>query len=176
MNRLLLPLLLALTGCAAQVDQGSQCIVESGYLDSRLTYRWRNDPPIQVYDEFNYVGPVLQELLRDRVVAHLASLGYAYSDSAEATFELGLDLSTRRELQSLSRDLDVVVERGEVAVLGGADQFMVRSVGFISADVYVDGRPIWRGWVEQILYPRDRDRAASVIEDAVPRLFAAFPP
>ncbi|MEQ8692906.1 MAG: hypothetical protein RIC89_18990 [Pseudomonadales bacterium] len=46
----------------------------------------------------------------------------------------------------------------------------------MAADVFYQGEPIWRGWVETTLYAKDRDQAEEVISNAIPKLFETFPP
>ena len=55
-------------------------------------------------------------------------------------------------------------------------RFLTRTVGFLAADAYFDGKPIWRGWVERTLHPSERDNAGAVIGEALPLLFKDFPP
>ena len=84
----------------------------------------------------------------------------------------------RRELVSMTVNESPCVDTDcwERVDPGGTTRMDMRTIGFMAADVYFSGEPIWRGWVERNLYPKDREAAQTVIAEAVPVLFESFPP
>ena len=163
--------------CATPVSSGSQCVVEPGYLSEKVLFSWTGDDAVVVYDDTGYVSPLAVDSLEERMIEHLAGKGFEFvDDAANAEFTLSINLSTRRELVSATIDATRDADRWEPVQLSDGARFDLRTVGFLSADAFVDGKPIWRGWVERNLYPKDRDQADLVIGEAVPLLFATFPP
>ena len=59
---------------------------------------------------------------------------------------------------------------------GSTTRMDMRTIGFLAADVFYAGEPIWRGWVERNLFPKDRDQSEAVIRESIPALFESFPP
>ena len=92
--------------------------------------------------------------------------------------EVSMVLRTRRELASYSSTASPcdTTDCWERVNTGANVRMDIRTVGFLAAEVYVDGQAIWRGWVETTLYPKDRDAAGEVITRAIPKLFESFPP
>ena len=97
---------------------------------------------------------------------------------AYADIEIALTLRTRRELVSMTINESPCTDNNcwERVNPGANTRMDMRTIGFLAADVYYAGEPIWRGWVERNLYPKDRDAAEEVISEAVPALFESFPP
>jgi hypothetical protein len=171
-----------LVGCATPMSTGSTCVVEPGYLDQESTFTWRHFAPIDLVDTTGYVSPLMQNALRDAVVSELGGKGFEFVERQDfdqwTDVEVALTLRVRREVASLTinespcRDNDCW-ERIDV---GSATRMDVQTIGFLAADVYYMGEPIWRGWVERPLFPADRDGSSDVISQAVPALFESFPP
>jgi hypothetical protein len=143
--------------------------------------------PIDVVDSTGYFSPIMQAALADAVVTELAGKGFEFverQDSASqdsdqwTDVEVMLTLRLRREVSSLMIDESPCLDQQcwERIDLGSSARADVQTIGFLAADVYHLGQPIWRGWVERILYPADRDSAGDVIAQAVPALFETFPP
>jgi len=168
---------LLLTACQAPMQSGSQCVVEEGYLDTESTFNWR-DSGLDVRDDTGYVSPLVKQGLQQAVVTELAGKGFSFAQDSASSVEVMLTLRTRRELVSFEtggspcNDADCW-ERIEP---GAGTRMDIRTIGFLAADVFYQGQPIWRGWVETNLFPSDRDASAEVIARAVPKLFESFPP
>ncbi len=172
-----LVLLCALAGCQTPMQTGSQCVVPSGYLAGESLYSWRNGQAIDVVDGTGYVSPIIEKSLVGSVEKELQGKGFSAQPGAD--LEFALTLRTRRELVSFdSQDPICGPEHDcwERIDMGSQTRMDVRTIGFLAADAYFEGEPIWRGWVETTLYPKDRDGAAEVIERAVVELFETFPP
>lgn len=172
---------LVVIGCTSTIQEGSHCTVEPGFLDSAATYSWLSDNAITVHDETGYISPAIVAALRDRVVTDLAAKGFVLSDpTAQAdALQIQLTLRVRREIVAVSRDDRMDGCRFPDCIQSPTDPgnwIFTKTIGFLSADAYFDEEPIWRGWVEQELFPADRDRADAVLSEAVPRLLNAFPP
>lgn len=166
-----------LSGCAAQMAGGSECGVEPGYFGDLRRFAWANTPSITVYDDTGYISPLTIAGLKSSIVEHLSAKGFELTDDAgSADFVLDVSLSTRRELKSVTYPPISDVDRWETIEMTDGARFDLRTVGFMSVDAFVDGVPVWRGWVERDLYPKDRDRSNLVIGAAVPKVFEAFPP
>ncbi len=176
---LLVLMTLLVSACQAPMQAGSQCVVDTGYLDDKLAYTWRGEA-IDLQDETGYVSPIAVKALEQAVQAHLEEKGFAYAgdDAAQGDFEVQLTLRTRRELVAYESSGSTCQDSDcwERVDPGAGTRMDIRTIGFLAADVYSDGNPIWRGWVETALYPKDRDAAAEVIGRAIPKLFEAFPP
>lgn len=176
----LLPLL---ASCATTMSKGSQCTVDPGYLDAESAYTWYAETAVDVDDDTGFVSPIIVQQLQEAVEDQLSSKGFAYvdpidSDSIRADVQVRIALRTRRELMAMTID-DVPcahVDCWERIDTSDHTRFDMRTMGFLTADVYHFGKPIWRGWVERPLYPEDRDKAVEVIRAAVPALFESFPP
>lgn len=173
---------LLMFGCATPQSQGSHCIVDAGYLDNQSTYYWKTAEPVVVYDETGYVSPTITKMLEQAAVMELANKGFVLTDREadrlENHVDIALTLSTRREVSTLIIDGQPCY-RGDCwdrIEAGSVTRMEARTIGFLSADVYYDGVPIWRGWVERELHPSDRDNAGQVIALALPALFESFPP
>lgn len=174
-----------LAGCQTPMQVGSQCVVEPGHLDQETSFTWRSDQVIDVVDTTGYVGPLVVSALEQAVVNELQSKGYALEPRSSAdpddqwsNVEVELTLNTRRELMAFETSGSVCADTDcwERIDPGSATRMDIRTVGFLAADVYYLGEPVWRGWVETTLFPKDRDRFGEVIARAVPKLFATFPP
>jgi hypothetical protein len=120
------------------------------------------------------------KVLEEAVVKRLEAKGFTLVDRADtgADVQVALNLRTRRELYSFSSNQStcLTTDCWERIDMGASVRMDVRTVGFLSADVYHLGDPIWRGWVERSLSPSDRDAGEAVIEQAVPALLESFPP
>ena len=175
-------LLIALTGCAAGMNKGSTCVVSEGYLDAETSFTWWDFSEIDVIDSTSYVSPIMQSALRDVVVAELARKGLEFVERGESAqwtdVEVALTLRVWREVVSVTNnELPCQGTRcWEHIDLTSATGVEMQTMGFLAADVYHLGKPIWRGWVERSLYTPDRDTAGEVIAQAVPLLFKTFPP
>ena len=173
---------LVLAGCATPIAKGSHCLVEPGYLADETTFSWFSEPAVELDDKTGYVSPAMLKILEDAVVARLNAKGFRLVDPTEmdqeADVQIALNLRTRRELYSMTSNEStcLTTDCWERIDMGSNVRMDVRTVGFLSADVYHLGEPIWRGWVERSLSPADRDSGEVVIDEAVPALFESFPP
>jgi len=172
-----------LSGCAsAPMTKGSHCSVPEGSLDAMVNFTWRMTPPVDLEDPTGYVSPVILGKLEQAVVAELGRKGYSFSeaavDQAYRDVEVALTFRTRREVATFTTEPTPCESSDcwERVDLGAAQRMELRTVGFLAADVYYRGEAVWRGWVERVLYPEDRDHADKVLAEAIPALFESFPP
>ncbi len=182
---LLLLAVFVLTACQVPMQTGNQCVVEPGFLAGQSTFTWRAEQALDVDDRTGYISPIMQRGLAQAVIKELATKGFQFvervagDESAQATdLEVALTLRTRRELVSLTINDSPCLDSDcwERIDPGSSTRMDMRTIGFLSADVFYAGEPIWRGWVERNLYPKDRSDAPAVISEAVPALFESFPP
>lgn len=182
----IVPLLL-LAACQTPMQTGNQCVVAPGFLAGQSTFTWRADKPIDVNDGTGYISPLMERGLADAVIAELSSKGFSFVEripdvsglvDQPADIEVALTLRTRRELVSVTVNNSPCLDADcwERIDPGSSTRMDTRTVGFMAADVYFAGEPIWRGWVERDLFPQDRDAAKEVISESVPALFESFPP
>ena len=173
-------MVLLAAGCQAPMQSGSQCVVTPGYVAGIEYFQWKSDPAVDLIDQTGYVGPIAVQALEEAVTSELVGKGFreAAATADENTMQVALTLRTRRELSSYEggERLCETNDCWERIDMGSQVRMEVRTVGFLAADVYHQGEPIWRGWVETYLYPKDRDQADAIIAKAVPRLFETFPP
>ena len=178
---------LTLSACQTPMQTGNQCVVAPGFLSGQSTFTWRAASPLDVDDRTGYVSPLMEKGLAQAVVKELAGKGFSFVDRVEgdpatteqiADIEIALTLRTRREMVSMTVNESPCVDTDcwERVDPGSNTRMDMRTVGFLAADVFFAGEPIWRGWVERDLYPKDRDAADEVISEAVPALFESFPP
>ena len=175
--------LLCLLGCAARVERGSHCTVDPGFLAGEQQFAWSSLGPVDLIDESGYISPAIVEQLKDRVVLEMQNKGFELvtrdQSSNPAMLELQLYLRARRELHSTGPQGSTgpcTYPNCWQAPNNANVQFTTHTVGFLAADLYYEGKPIWRGWVERMLYPSERDNAMNVLNEAVPLLFENFPP
>ncbi len=171
---------LSLAGCATPMTKGSHCTVEPGYLDDEFTYAWLSSQAIKLNDETGYISPVMLAQLEQAVVNELTTKGFqqASSEAETAALKVDVSLNIRRELNAISVS-DSTCTYGdcwERVDMGANTRMDIRTIGFLSVDVFHQDKPIWRGWVERPLYPKNRDNAGEIISLAVPALFESFPP
>jgi hypothetical protein len=182
MRRLiLLGLTIILSGCAATMNTGSHCVVESDYLAGTIEYTWYNTPTTDLRDQTGYISPAIVTMLERRVEVELAGKGFERvvtpSSTTTTGMQVAITLRARREL--VAHTAQTICSQPDCRNMGNystATEADMRTIGFLAADVYYNGKPIWRGWVERNLYPSERDNAQSVVEEAVPVLFESFPP
>jgi len=185
----LLPLIVCLfvAACQAPMQSGNQCVVAPGFLSGASTFTWRSDRALDLDDQTGYISPIIAKGLEQAVIAELQRKGFTFVERQQgaspdmdqaADIEVALTLRTRRELVSLTIDESPCVDADcwERVAPGASTRMDMRTVGFLAADVYFANEPIWRGWVERNLFPKDRDQSAAVISEAVPVLFESFPP
>ena len=130
-------------------------------------------------DDTGYISPLVVSALQKAVEDELASKGFREIQSeGDSDIELSLVLRTRRELVSYEQGPNPCRDNDcwEVIDPGSNVRMDLRTTGFLAADIYVQNQPVWRGWVETTLYPKDRDAAGEVIARAIPKLFESFPP
>lgn len=169
--------LLLIGGCATTMNSGSQCVVDPTYFQSMSTFAWRAEQPWTVKDDTGFVSPIIEQQLRERFVLEMASKGFRLiEDPSDETLRVAVSLVTRRELQSFDVEATNCPDCWEPVAPSSNVRMTLRSVGFLAFDAYSNGAPVWRSWVERTLYPDDRDKAAEVLEQAVPKLLAEFPP
>ncbi len=176
--------MLILGGCATPMDTGSHCVVEPGYLDDQDVFSWYSVPAVDLDDRTGYISPAILRGLERAVVAELEGKGLRFverREDAEASWpdmQVSLVFRTRREVVSMTMQDSPckTTDCWERVDMGAAARMEVRTIGFLAADVYYLGEPVWRGWVERTLYPEDRDHADEVVREAIPALFATFPP
>jgi len=172
-----------LTACQAPMQTGNQCMVAPGFLASASTFSWRSEAMLDLDDHTGYISPLMQKSITQAVASELQSKGFTYIDDdrgegAKADIEVALTLRTRRELVSLEINESPCSDTDcwERIDPGSSTRMDLRTIGFLAADVYYEGEPIWRGWVERTLFPKDREQSKSVISESVPALFESFPP
>ncbi len=176
--------MLIVSACQTPMQSGSQCTVEPGYLDSVSQFSWVSANAIDVDDKTGYVSPIVERELVKAVANELNNKGFSYADQSDTANAQGSEikvsvvLRTRRELVSMETNPSPCLETDcwERIEPGAGTRMDIRTIGFLAADVFFAGEPIWRGWVETNLYPHDRDHAAEVIAKAIPKLFESFPP
>lgn len=187
--RIILVLLacVSLAACQAPMQTGSQCVVAPGFLSEASTFTWRSEQALDLDDHTGYVSPLVTKGLAQAVVAELKNKGFAFVERVEsetpeveqnADIEVALTLRTRRELVSMTVNESPCVDTDcwERVDPGATTRMDMRTIGFLAADVYYGGEPIWRGWVERSLFPKDRNQSEAVIRESVPALFESFPP
>ena len=173
-------LLFAIFGCATPMDTGSHCVVEPGYLDDQDRFTWYSVPAVDLDDRTGYISPAIVRGLEGAVIAELEGKGVRFSgEEASATdMQVSIVFRVRREVVALEMGDSpcTTTDCWEQVDMGASARMEVRTIGFLAADVYYLGEPVWRGWVERTLYPDDRDHAEEVIQQAIPALFESFPP
>lgn len=183
MRFLVVVLVALLAGCAsAPMTKGSHCSVPQGSLDAMVSFTWRTSPAVDLDDPTGYISPVIVKKLEKAVADELGRKGYTLGDDsldqAYRDVEVALTFRTRREVASFTTETTPCESSDcwERVDLGASQRMELRTVGFLAADVYYRGEPVWRGWVERVLYPEDRDHADKVLAEAIPALFETFPP
>ena len=169
---------LFLSACATPMQTGNQCVVAPGFLEAQSTFTWRSENPLDLDDQTGYISPIVAKGLSEAVLVELGRKGFTYVETEEADIEVALTLRTRRELMSMTINESPCVDADcwERIDPASTTRMDMRTIGFLAADVYFENQPIWRGWVERTLYPKDRDNASAVVSEAVPALFESFPP
>lgn len=171
---------IAVTGCQAPMYAGSQCALEPGSFASMSSYSWRGESAMDVDDRTGFVSPMVVGELKSAVERELAAKGFRVANAEDGTADLELEvkLRTRRELVSYETGGQVCADSAcwERANTNSSMRTETRTVGFMAADIYLEGEPVWRGWVETSLFRDDRDNPGEVIGRAIPKLFASFPP
>lgn len=167
-----------LSACQTPMQTGNQCVVEPGFLSGETTFAWHSPEAIDVDDATGYVSPLMQKGLAQAVAAEMGRKGFDLVEPGQAGVEVALTLRTRRELVSMTINESPCVDSDcwERVDQGSSTRMDMRTIGFLAADVFYNGEPIWRGWVERNLYPKDRSEAQAVISEAVPALLESFPP
>lgn len=169
--------LLFISGCTTPMNSGSQCTVDPAFFNTMSTFAWRTTDSWTVKDDTGFVSPIIEQQLRNRFVKEMASKGFReIAEPNDETLRVAVSLITRRELQSFDVDANNCPDCWEPVAPSSNVRMTLRTIGFLAFDVYSDGRPVWRSWVERVLYPEDRDKAADVLEQAVPKLLSEFPP
>ena len=170
-------LLFLFAACQTPMQSGSQCLLEPGSLDAANTYAWHFEQALDVVDDTGFVAPMMVDQLQRAVVDEMTNKGFQLVDG-NADVTLSMVLRTRRELVSYNSSPSPCETNDcwERVSTGTNVRMDIRTVGFLAADIYVDGQAIWRGWVETDLYPKDRDAAGEVIARAIPKLLESFPP
>lgn len=176
---------LALGGCATPIQTGSQCTVEPGAFDDEQTFTWHSEPAVALDDQTGFVSPLVVKALEARVIEELSRKGFKFVERREtdvddqwSDLEVSLTLKTRREIICMSAD-GFQCGRGDCrdcVDFNFPASMETRSVGFLAADIFYLGSPVWRGWVERDLFVGDRNNTDAVINEAVPVLFGTFPP
>lgn len=183
LNCRLLMLVVVLSGCAAApLNKGSHCSVEPGSMASLKTFTWYAEPPVDLDDHTGYVSPVIVRGLEKAAIGELQKKGFQFlagkPGEVSADLQVALTFRTRREVVSMTTTSSPcdTTDCWERVDMGTAERMEIRTIGFLAADVYYLGEPVWRGWVERTLYPEDRDHAEKVLGTAIPALFETFPP
>ena len=169
-----------LIGCQTPMYTGSQCVLEPGSLAAMQSYSWKDGQTINVDDQTGFVSPLVAGQLKAAIDGELTAKGFRVVDSEESPpdLELAVSLRARRELVSYQTGGQVCADSAcwERANTNASMRTETRTVGFIAADMYLEGEPVWRGWVETSLYRDDRDDPGEVMGRAIPKLFETFPP
>ena len=163
--------------CATPMQSGSACAVDPEYFDTRKTFAWVDtERSLTVRDDTGFISPLVEEQLRNAVINELQSKGFRYvEDTATSDLQLALTLHARREIEVYETENLDCPNCWEVINPEGT-RFNLRTVGFLAMDIYTDGAPVWRSWVERTLHPSERDKSEQLLADAVPRLLEDFPP
>ena len=179
----MLVLLAVLSACAAApMNKGSHCTVEPGSMSGLNTFTWNTVPAVDLNDQTGYVSPVIVKGLEQAVIGELKKKGFHFvnetPDGVPADLRVALTFRTRREVLSMTTTNSPCdsTDCWERVDMGTAQRMEIQTIGFLAADVYYRGEPVWRGWVERTLYPEDRDHAEKVLGTAIPALFETFPP
>ena len=180
---LVLMVTMVLSACAAApMNKGSHCVVEPGSMAGLQTFTWSTVPAVDLIDQTGYVSPVIVKGLENAVIAELKTKGFRFvSETPEgvpADLRIALTFRTRREVLSMTTTNSPcdTTDCWERVDMGAAQRMEIQTIGFLAADVFYRGEPVWRGWVERTLYPEDRDHAGKVLGTAIPALFETFPP
>lgn len=169
--------MVVLGGCATTMNSGSQCTVDPEYFDPISTFAWRPTDSWTVKDDTGFISPLIEEQLKQRFVMEMETKGFRLvNEPTEDTLLVAISLITRRELQSFGVDSNDCKDCWEPVASSSSVRMSLQTVGFLAFDAYSNGKPVWRSWVERLLYPSDRDKALDVLEQAVPKLLAEFPP
>ena len=182
-----LVLVLLLSACQTPMLTGNQCAVAPGFLAGQSTFTWHSDNPLDLDDRTGYISPLMEKGITQAVIAELSRKGFSFVERVQgsgpnavqnADVEVALTLRTRRELVSMTVNESPCVDTDcwERIDPGASTRMDMRTIGFLAADVYFAGEPIWRGWVERNLYPKDREQSETVVSESVPALFESFPP
>lgn len=174
-----------LSGCATNIEAGSHGDRDAAFFDDEKQLVWQPDEAIDLIDESGYISPTILAYLKERVVQELNEKGFDVveptqlaDDNAMATTErmtIQLYLRTRREMvasQPAGQIEAPCFQPGCWRATCDIRQLtQIQTTGFLAADIYHRGKAIWRGWVERLLYPDERDQANTIIDTAVPLLF-----
>lgn len=172
----LLTLLLLSASCTT-LKTGSECYIDEETLTGYQTFSWISEDAMTVYDETQYVSPLMIELIMNGIQNGFEDAGYSIIESEEdADFLVSAVITTRQTHEDTiyfpakSPDFLNSVERGDV-------HLELKTSGFLAVDVYdgMTGQPLWRGWAERPLDISDRNNAKKVIRQAVTTIIAQFP-
>lgn len=175
-NLALLTLLILATACTS-LQTGSECYIDEEILSGYQTFSWISDDALTVFDETQYVSPLMIEQIINGIQNGFEDAGYTVIESEEdADFLVSAVITTRQSREDTiyfpARSPDVLnsIERGDV-------NLELKTSGFLAVDVYdgTTGQPLWRGWAERPLDISDRKNAKTVIRQAVTTIIAQFP-
>jgi len=169
-------LILICSGCATPIRSGSQCPVPPDYLRSLTTFTWHGDKAWQISDTTGFVSPLLEHELRRQFELSMANKGYRLVQKPEqARLQVAITLRLRRELTDYAVDAEPCTNCWESVAPSTNVRMKVDTVGFMALDAFANGEPVWRSWVEQRLYPRDRKRAHQLLTHAITKLLQDLP-
>lgn len=172
----LLTLLLLATACTT-LTTGSECYIDERVLSGYQTFSWISDDAVTVFDETQYVSPLMIEQIINGIQNGFEDAGYTAIESEDdADFLVSAVVTTHQAREDTiyfpakSPDALNSIERGDV-------HLELKTSGFLAVDVYdgTTGQPLWRGWAERPLNISDRNSAKSVIRQAVTTIIAQFP-
>ncbi len=172
----LLTFLLWTTACTT-LTTGSECYIDEQLLTGYQTFSWISDDALTVYDETQYVSPLMIEQIINGIQNGFEDAGYSVIESEDdADFLVSAVITTRQTREDTiyfpakSPDALNSIERGDV-------HLKAKVSGFLAVDVYdgTTGQPLWRGWAERPLDISDRKNAKTIIRQAVTTIIAQFP-
>ncbi len=169
--------LLLLTAACTSLKTGSECYIDEQTLSGYQTFSWISDDALTVFDETQYISPLMIEQIVNGIQNGFEDAGYTVIESEDdADFLVSAVITTRQAHEDTiyfpARSPDALnsIERGDV-------NLELKTSGFLAVDVYdgTTGQPLWRGWAERPLNISDRKNAKTVIRQAVTTIIAQFP-
>lgn len=172
----LLAVLLIAAACTS-LKTGSECYIDEKTLTGYQTFSWISADALTVFDETQYISPLMVEQIMNGIQTGFEEAGYTMIESEDAAdFLVSAVITTRQSREGTiyfpARSPDVLhsIERGNV-------RLEVKTSGFLAVDVYdgTSGQPLWRGWAQRPLDISDHKNAKTVIRQAVTTIIAQFP-
>lgn len=175
---LLLPALLALTGCET-LRVGSDYDRTAAFA-SYHTFAWL------ARDNYGVADPLVVQRTRDAIESALERKGYRYvSEMDEADFAVDFTVGSRERVDVRTYPRAFAGPWGWYGPRWwgypywgtGVDVYRYRE-GVLAIDVFDarTHRPVWHGWAKKPLSRGDMEHSAGPIREAVDAVLARFPP